>query len=167
MPSDLGPAHAGERQQVVDELAHLLTRVGDGLQVVRRLVRQLTVGGPLQHLDVAVDVPQRRAQIVRHGIAEGFQFLVDDGQFRGVRGVALTLDLVLPHRVLEAFQLGHVPRRGEHALQTPAAVVEGGRVVRHHGFPAVDGARGELVVRDLPSASTRLMPASARPASVK
>ena len=95
-----------------------------------------------------MDVPQRRAQIVRHGITEGFQLLVDDGQFRGVRGVALTLDLVLPQRVLEAFQLGHVARRGEHALQTPVTVVEGGRVVRHHGFLAVAGARGELVVGD-------------------
>ena len=46
-------------------------------------------------------------------------------------------------------QLGHVARRGEHALQLPVAVVEGGRVVGHHGFLAVPGARGELVVGDL------------------
>ena len=83
------------------------------------------------------------------GIAEGFQLLVDDRQLLRVLGVALALDLVLLQRVLEALQLGHVARRGEHALQPPVTVVEGGRVVGHDRFAAVPGARGELVVGDL------------------
>ncbi len=50
--------------------------------------------------------------------------------------------------LLEALQLRHVARRAEHALQLPVAVVEGRRVVGHHGERAVPGARGELVVGD-------------------
>ena len=40
-------------------------------------------------------------------------------------------------------------RCGEHALQLPIPIVEGGLVVGHHGFLAVPGARGEFVVGDL------------------
>ena len=59
------------------------------------------------------------------------------------------LDVLLLQRLLEALALGHVARRGEHALQPAVAVVEGGRVVGHHRLLAVPGARGELVVGDL------------------
>ena len=41
----VGPAHAGKGQQVVDQAPHLDARVADGLQVMRGLVRQLSVGG--------------------------------------------------------------------------------------------------------------------------
>ena len=50
---------------------------------------------------------------------------------------------------LDPLALGDVARRGEHALQRAVAVVEGGRVVGHHGLLAVAGARGQLVVGDL------------------
>ena len=43
-------------------------------------------------------------------------------------------------RLVEKFALGDVARGGEHALQLPVAVVEGGRVVGHHGGLAVPGA---------------------------
>ena len=55
----------------------------------------------------------------------------------------------LLERVIQAFALRDVARGGEHALQLPVAVVEGRRVVGHHGFLAVPGACGELVVGDL------------------
>ena len=71
-------------------------------------------------------------------------------------------------RLLVSLALGDVAGGGEHALQLPVAVVEGGRVVGDHGFLAVPVARGQLVVGDLAFAlSTSLMPASARSGSVK
>ena len=70
------------------------------------------------------------------------------GLLRGGLG-ALQLDVRLLERLLEAFALGDVARRGEHALQPPVTVMEGGRVVGHHGEGAIPGARGELVVGDL------------------
>ena len=52
----------------------------------------------------------------------------------------------LLQRFLVALAFGDVAGRGEHSLQLPVAVVEGGRIVGDHGFLAVPGARGEFVV---------------------
>jgi hypothetical protein len=70
------------------------------------------------------------------------------GFFRRGPG-ALQLDIFLLQNLIQAFALGDVARCGEHALQPPIPIVEGGRVVGHHGFLAVPGARGEFVVGDL------------------
>ena len=50
---------------------------------------------------------------------------------------------------LHPLALRDVARRGEDALQRAVPVVEGGRVVGHHGLLAVAGARRQLVVGDL------------------
>ena len=92
-----------------------------------------------QHLGEADDGVERRPQLVRHV-----------GEKLGLHAARVfQLDVLLLQRLLEALQLGHVARRGEDPLQPPVAVVEGGRVVGHHGERAVPGARGELVVGDL------------------
>jgi hypothetical protein len=59
------------------------------------------------------------------------------------------LDVLVLKRPFEASQLRHVARSGEHTLQSPVAVIEGRRVVGHHGEVAVPVARGEFVVGDL------------------
>ena len=98
-----------------------------------------------EHLGEADDGVQRRPQLVRHV-----------GEELGLHAARVfQLDVLLLQRLLEALQLRHVARRGEHALQPPVAVVEGGRVVGHHGELAVPGARGELVVGDLAFGSAR------------
>ncbi len=73
---DLSTAHAGEGQQVVDQYPHLAGRVRDDLQVVLALLILHLLAPLVEQLHEAGDVPERGAQIVRHGIAEGFQFLI-------------------------------------------------------------------------------------------
>ena len=98
-----------------------------------------------EHLGEADDGVQRGPQLVGH---VGEEFGLHAARF-------FQLDVFLLQRLLEAFQLRHVARRGEHALQAPIAVVEGGRVVGHHGERAIPGARGELVVGDFAFRSAR------------
>ena len=63
-------------QHVVDELRHLLRRFPHISQILLAVVVEL-VGIVLEQSEAeAVDAAQRRAQIVRHRIAEGFQLLV-------------------------------------------------------------------------------------------
>ena len=63
-------------QHVVDELRHLLRRFPHIGQILLAVVVEL-VGIVLEQRQAeAVDAAQRRAQIVRHRIAEGFQLLV-------------------------------------------------------------------------------------------
>ena len=142
---DLGPAHAGEGQQVVDQLAHLLARVGDRLQVMPGLLRQLAVGRPLQHLDVAVDVPQRRAQIVRHRVAEGFQFLVDIASSAACGVSSRWISFCSARARSASARSCRAPRK--HALQVPADRGRSWRCTTPRFRPS--GARGELVVGDL------------------
>ena len=92
-----------------------------------------------EHLGEADDRVERRPQLVRHV-----------GEELGLHPArVLELDVLLLQRLLEALQLRHVARRGEHALQPAVAIVEGGRVVGDDGQRAVPRARGELVVGDL------------------
>ena len=105
----------------------------------RCLIGHLAHQAVPEHLGEADDGVERRPQLVRH-VGE---------ELRLHPARVFQLDVLLLQRLLEALQLGHVARRGEHALQAPVAVVERGRVVGHHGELAVPGARGELVVGDL------------------
>ena len=100
----------------------------------------------LHQLGEAEDRIERAAQLVAHAGKE-IRFR-EVGLLRRGLG-ALQLDVRFLERLLEALALGDVARGGEHALQLPVPVVEGGRVVGHHGLLAVPGARGELVVGDL------------------
>ena len=70
-------------------------------------------------------------------------------EFRLHAARVFQLVVLLLQRLLEQLPLRHVARRGEHALQPPVTVVEGGRVVGHDGERAIPGARGQLVVGDL------------------
>ena len=61
---------------------------------------------------------------------------------------ALQLDVGLLKRLLDELALGDVARGGEHALENPVAVVEGGGVVGHIRCLAVAVVRGEFIVGD-------------------
>ena len=103
-------------------------------------------GGRLHQLGETEDRIERAAQLMAHA-GEEIRFREVGFLRRGLG--ALQLDVLFLQRLLEALALGDVARGGEHALQPPVPVVEGGRVVGDHGFLAVPGARGELVVGDL------------------
>lgn len=96
--------------------------------------------------DEAENGIERAAQFVAHAGKElGFGKV---GFFRFRLGHLQLNVLFLQHKV-QAFALGDVARSGEYALQLPVAIIEGGRIERHHRFLAVSGARGELVISDL------------------
>ena len=117
-------------------------------------------GVGLHQLGETEDGIERAAQLMAHAGKE-IRFR-EVGFFRRGLG-ALQLDVLFLQRLIQAFALRDVARGGEHALQLPVPVVEGGRVVGHHGFLAVPGARGELVVGDLLFAQHQL-DGSPRPA---
>ena len=106
-----------------------------------------SVGGFLvQHLGVAQDGVERRAQLVAHIGQKQALGLV--GGFGGFLG--------LGHLFLDTLAFRDVAGDGAHAPQFPVTVVEGSRVVGHHGFLAVPGVRGELVVGDFAFAQHQL-----------
>ena len=118
----------------------------------------------LHQLGETEDRVERGAQLMAHA-GKKIRFR-EVGFFRYDLG-ALQLDVLLLQHLIQAFALRNVARGGEHALQPPVPVVEGGRIVGHHGLLAVPGARGELVIGDLAFGQHRLMAASARSGSVK
>ena len=63
-------------QHVVDQLRHLLCRFADIGEILLAVVVELVAVILQQRQAEAVDAAQRRAQIVRHRIAEGFELLV-------------------------------------------------------------------------------------------
>ena len=138
-----------EIQDFVDQLQQIPSRV-ENLIDAGRLGGRWRRGIGIDELGEAEDRIERRAKLMAHAGKE-IRFR-EVGLFRRGPG-SLQLDVVFLQRLVKTFALGDVARRGEHALQLPVAVVEGGRVVGHHGFLAVPGARGELVVGDLASRS--------------
>ena len=115
--------HLGQIEDVVDQREQMLAAAEDVADEPALLIGQLADQAVAEHLGEADDGVERRPQLVRH-VGEEFG-LHAAGVFE--------LDVLLLQRLLEALQLGHVARRGEHALQAPVAVVEGGRVVGHDG----------------------------------
>ena len=122
-----------EIQDFVDQLQQIPSRV-ENLVDAGRLGGRWRRGIGVDELGEAEDRIERRAQLMAHAGKE-IRFR-EVGLFRRGLG-SLQLDVILLQRLLEALALGDVARRGEHALQLPVAVVEGGRVVGHHGFLAV------------------------------
>ena len=107
----------------------MLAGAVDFFEVGAEFIQFSLDGFLLQHLGVAHDGVERRAQLVAHV-----------GQEDALGPVGLL------QRLLVAFAFGDIAGRGEHSLQLPVAIVEGGRVVGDHGFLAVPGARREFVV---------------------
>ena len=89
-----------------------------------------------EHLGEADDGVEGRPQLVGHV-----------GEELGLHPArSFELDVLPLQRLFEAFQLRHVTRRREDALQSAVAIVKCGRVVRHHRERAVSSPRRELVV---------------------
>ena len=70
----------GKPQQIIDQPGHLANRLGDLIQIAFWFTRQGFREAPGQQVHITGDMPERRAQVVRNGITEGFQFLV--GEFK-------------------------------------------------------------------------------------
>ena len=134
-----------EIQDFVDQLQQIPSRV-ENLIDAGRLGGRWRRGIGIDELGEAQDRIERRAKLMAHAGKE-IRFR-EVGFFRRGPG-SLQLDVLFLQRLVEALGLGDVARGGEHALQLPVAVVEGGRVVGHHGCLAVPGASGELVVGEL------------------
>ncbi len=78
---DLGAAHTGKGEQRVDQLAHALCSSAHAREVALSLRVEVRAIVLQDGLTEAVDAPERRAQIVCDGVAEGFEV--------AVRGVGL------------------------------------------------------------------------------
>ena len=98
----LGPAQAGEGQEVIDELAHHPGVVPDDVEFVDGVVVEFIGVLPEDHPAVPVDGPERGAKVVGDGVAEALQL-------RRALGHSLLQRLVcLSKRRLGAFDLGDV-----------------------------------------------------------
>jgi hypothetical protein len=73
---ETGTTHPGEGQQIVDQASHTLGRLGDRFHVRTGAMVERSAGALLEECRKADDVTQRRAQIVRHRIAEGLELAV-------------------------------------------------------------------------------------------
>ncbi|EWS65270.1 hypothetical protein Y695_01484 [Hydrogenophaga sp. T4] len=82
--------HPREGQQVVDQHAHAAGRSGNRFDVPQVVLIEHRRSALLEQRQIAVDVAQRRAQIVRDRVGKGLQLLVLRGQFgRALGHVAL------------------------------------------------------------------------------
>ncbi len=129
----------GQVEDVIDQRQQVLAAVENVTDVAALGIGHVTDHAVFERLRKADDGVERGAQLVGHG---GEKFgLHMAGVFQ--------LDVFLFQRALEAFALGHVPGRGKHALELAVAIMKGCRVVGNHGFGAIVGAHGKLIVADL------------------
>ena len=102
---DIAPSDARKVQEVVDKSSHALGAALDARKIALCFFSEF--GGEIrtQHLGKAVNVTERRAQIVGDGVAEGFQVLVQrlkalhlimDLSAGGIKCVRQNADLILP-----------------------------------------------------------------------
>ena len=95
----LGAPHSREDEQRIDELSHLHRALGNQAQIAFPVVVELGTGRLLQQLRESADVPERRPQIVRHGVRKRLQLLVHRSQL--IAALAELVDerlLPLAHR---------------------------------------------------------------------
>ena len=99
--------HLGQVEDVVDQGEQMLAAAEDVADEPALLIGHLAHQAVPEHLGEADDGVQRRPQLVRHV-----------GEELGLHAARVfQLDVLLLQRLLEALQLRHVARRGEHALQ--------------------------------------------------
>src|SRR5207253_4027012 len=73
---------AREHEQIIDERPHLFCRFGNRPQMFSRIrIERLSRGGE-EDFEKALDMAQRRAQIVRNRVAERLEFLIGILQLR-------------------------------------------------------------------------------------
>jgi hypothetical protein len=107
-----GAGHTGELQQIVHELAHLAGGSADAIQMMKGLRVEGLADILFEQVHEAGQVAEWRAEIVRNGIAEGFQFFIGVGKLRGAEmqiGIELDdlgFDLLLDGKEAVAFGFG-------------------------------------------------------------
>ena len=130
-------------KNIVDDAEQMPAGDLDLPDIVALAGRQLGLQGQVGHPDDGI---HRGADLVAH-VGQEIRF-GEVGVFRRRLGV-LQLDGPLLQHLIENLALRDVTRGGEHPLQDPVAIVEGGGIQGHHGFLAVPDAHGELIVGDL------------------
>ncbi len=145
-PRELAARHLGKIQQVLDQLAHALRRGADASEVAARLLGHLLGKVLEQRLAEAVDRAQRRAQVVRHRIAERLELGVGRLQLDGaLLDARFQLGVEPQHFFLGAAPLAHL------ALGFAVRGLEPARRAldfREHAVEAL-GEQAELVVGEL------------------
>ena len=82
-PLELDPAQTRQVQQLVDQRAHALGGGTDAPQRIPRRLAEFAGAVDLERLAEPVDGTQRRAKVVRHGVAEGLEFAIRTLQLGG------------------------------------------------------------------------------------
>jgi hypothetical protein len=70
-------------EQIINQAAHSICRIDNHANVMPAFLIKRSVGMPLQKLGKSGDVSNRRAQVMRHGVSERFEFFVDSSQLGG------------------------------------------------------------------------------------
>ena len=132
----------GEVEQVVDQREQVRAARFDGLEL------PLLIDGKRSG-----ELHQYRARESDDGVERRTEFMGHARQesVLGVVGV-LELKVFLLKGMLEPFAFGHIAGGGKYALELAVAIVEGGRIIRHHGLGLILGSGGELVVGHRPLA---------------
>ncbi len=118
-------AQARERQQAIDQLAHVARRVADGGEVARGGLVALQAQVFFQQTHEAGDVPQRRAQVVRDRVGEGLEVAIGRQQLLGALDDALfQLVVDVAHEVVELLRVRHVAVDLGEALEVAALVTQ-------------------------------------------
>jgi hypothetical protein len=123
----LRAAHARQVEQVVDQAAHALHRSAHPNQIVLRFSLQRRPIVLEQKPAEAVDGPQRRPQVVGHGVRERFELLVGPLQLgRALLDAGLQLAGELTQFLLCLLALGDVADDGRQVLHLalPVAVTQ-------------------------------------------
>ena len=80
LAAQLATGQARQLEQIVNQMRHTLAGRTHALQMLAPVVLQPIAIVFEQHLTEAVDAAQRRAQIMRHRVAECFELAVGSGQ---------------------------------------------------------------------------------------
>ncbi len=159
LPAQLALGDAGEEQQALDELRHVLRRLAHAAQVIAPLVVELVRVVLEEGLAEAVDAPQRGAQIVGDRVAERLQLAA--GRLGGLLG--------LRQRPLGALALGDVAdgagdEEAVHRLQGAQADLHGelGAVPAQAEELQAGAHEAHLGVGEVAGAVTRVPAAEAR-----
>ncbi|MBV6476031.1 MAG: hypothetical protein MOGDAGHF_01608 [Rhodocyclaceae bacterium] len=138
---------AGQRKHVVDDLLHALCSGTDAGDV--SLSRGVDPDGVilLDHAREAVDGAQRRGEVVRDRIAEGFQLAVGRCQFRGALDDALFQAFVEPADLgLGLLAFADVEGQADQQLALAALDRRGVQEMRNQA--AIGGFEGCFAMRD-------------------
>jgi hypothetical protein len=131
-PLELRPRNARQPKKILCQAVHSGSGIEDFLQPVGLLRRELSSGALLECLAESMDAPERAAQVMRDGIGESLQFLVQN-----IEGPIASLQIAvqgrnLPLRTFQVIDLGSV---GARRLPEVGVLIAGSQIL---GSQALD-----------------------------